>query len=118
MPSNGTYGDEGKAVSCLSPTALLFEQVRRTQCKISKIKVATSVIAITPATESAKACLASWWPVNLSVFMANLPFKKVASAQPRTHATPDRHDRSDASIFRKRPGRLPSVAATCKSSME
>ena len=48
MPSNGTYGDEGKAVSCVSPTALLFEQVRCTQCKISKIKVATSVIAITP----------------------------------------------------------------------
>jgi hypothetical protein len=44
-------------------------------------KVATSVIAITPATESAKACLASWWPANLSVFMANLPFKKVASAR-------------------------------------
>ena len=50
--------------------------MRCTQCKISKIKVATSVIAITPATESAKACLASWWPANLSVFMANLPFKK------------------------------------------
>jgi hypothetical protein len=33
---------------------------RRTQYKISKIKLATSIMAITPATESTKACVASW----------------------------------------------------------
>jgi hypothetical protein len=33
---------------------------RRTQYKISKIKLAISEMAITPARESTKACVASW----------------------------------------------------------
>jgi hypothetical protein len=51
-------GDEGKAVGCVPLTALLFE--RDTQYKISKIKFAISMMAVTPATESNKASLASW----------------------------------------------------------
>jgi len=40
------------------PTALLFEQVA--QYKISKTKLSISMIAVTAATESTKASLASW----------------------------------------------------------
>jgi hypothetical protein len=47
----------GKAVGCVSPTALLFEQG---QYKISKSKYAVSIIAVTLATESTKASRASW----------------------------------------------------------
>ena len=49
-------GDEGKAVGCAPPTALLFEQA---QYKISKIKLAISTMAITPATESTNAWVAA-----------------------------------------------------------
>jgi hypothetical protein len=42
-------GQHGKAVGCVPPTALLFEQ---TQYKISKSKYAVSIIAVTPATEA------------------------------------------------------------------
>jgi hypothetical protein len=73
-------GDEGKAVGRGPPTALLFEQ--GAQYKISKTKLSISMIAVTPATESTKASLASWWPANLSTFMGNdlatqyeIPFK-------------------------------------------
>jgi hypothetical protein len=59
-------GDEGKAVGCVPPTALLFEQA---QYKINKSKYAVSIIAVTAATESTKASLASWWPANRSIFM-------------------------------------------------
>jgi hypothetical protein len=41
-----------------APTALLFEQVA--QYKIIKIKFVASMIAVTPATASTKASLASW----------------------------------------------------------
>jgi hypothetical protein len=51
-------GDEGKAVGCVPPTALLFEA--GAQYKISKSKFAISIIAVTPAMESTKASLASW----------------------------------------------------------
>ena len=57
---------------------------RCTQYKISKIKFAISIIAITPATESTKACITSWWPATLSVFMANLPLKSSGSRDPDT----------------------------------
>ena len=50
-------GDEGKAVGCVPPTALLFEQA---QYKISKSKYAVSIMAVTLATESTKASRASW----------------------------------------------------------
>jgi hypothetical protein len=50
-------GDEGKAVGCVPPTALLFEQA---QYKISKSKYAVSIMAVTLATESIKASRA-WW---------------------------------------------------------
>jgi hypothetical protein len=65
-------GDEGKAVGCVPLTALLFE--RDTQYKISKIKFAISMMAVTPATESNKASLASWWPANRSAFMTKARF--------------------------------------------
>jgi hypothetical protein len=56
---HGTYGGQGKAVRRQeAPTALLFEQVA--QYKIIKIKFVASMIAITPATASTKASLASW----------------------------------------------------------
>jgi hypothetical protein len=51
-------GDEGKAVGRVPPTALLFE--KSGQYKINKIKLSISMIAVTPATESIKASLASW----------------------------------------------------------
>jgi len=51
-------GDEGKAAGTVPPTALLFEE--GAQYKISKIKRSISMIAVTPATESTKASLASW----------------------------------------------------------
>jgi hypothetical protein len=59
MPSENTarMGDEGKAVGCVPPTALLFEQGG--QYKISKSKYAVSIMAVTPATESTNASLAS-----------------------------------------------------------
>jgi hypothetical protein len=50
-------GDEGKAVGCVPPTALLFEQGG--QYRISKSKYAVSIMAVTPATESTNASLAS-----------------------------------------------------------
>jgi hypothetical protein len=51
-------GDEGKAAGTVPPTASLFEE--GAQYKISKIKLSISMIAVTPATESTKASLASW----------------------------------------------------------
>src|SRR6516225_6934371 len=42
------------------PTALLSLRVRCGQYKISKIKLSISMIAVTPATESINASLASW----------------------------------------------------------
>jgi len=53
-------GDEGKAVGTMPPTALLSLRVRCGQYKISKIKLSISMIAVTPATESTNASLASW----------------------------------------------------------
>ena len=56
---SGTYGGQGKAVRRQeAPTALLFEQVA--QYRIIKIKLSISMIAVTAATESTKASLASW----------------------------------------------------------
>ena len=57
-PRKRNVGDEGKAVGRGPPTALLFEQ--GAQYKISKTKLSISMIAVTPATESTKASLASW----------------------------------------------------------
>ncbi len=52
-------GDEGKAVGCVPPAALLSFSWRCDQYKISKIKLSIIKIAVTPATESTKASLAS-----------------------------------------------------------
>ena len=56
VQEHGTYGGQRKAVGCVPPTALLFG----TQYKIIKIKFVASMIAVTPATASSKASLASW----------------------------------------------------------
>ena len=59
VQESGTYGGQGKAVRRQRPpTALLFEQVA--QYRIIKIKLSISMIAVTAATESTKASLASW----------------------------------------------------------
>jgi hypothetical protein len=52
-------GDEGKAVGCAQRRRLCCLS-ERPQYKINKIKLSISMIAITPATESTKASLASW----------------------------------------------------------
>ena len=58
-PSHGIFlDDKAKPSVSYRPTALLFEQ--GAQYKISKIKFAISVMAVTPATESTKASLAPW----------------------------------------------------------
>jgi hypothetical protein len=57
VQENGTYGGKGKAVGCVLPTALLFEQGG--QYRISKSKYAVSIMAVTLATESTNASLAS-----------------------------------------------------------
>src|SRR6516164_7536680 len=51
-------GDKAKPSGVGAPTALLFEQVA--QYRIIKIKLSISMIAVTAATESTKASLASW----------------------------------------------------------
>jgi hypothetical protein len=45
------------------------------QYKMIKIKLAISIMAITPATASTNACVAAWRP-TLSVFMAKVRSKK------------------------------------------
>ena len=51
-------GDKATPSGVGAPTALLFEQVA--QYRIIKIKLSISMIAVTAATESTKASLASW----------------------------------------------------------
>jgi hypothetical protein len=46
------------------------------QCKIRKIKLAISTMAVTPVTESTNACVAAWWP-TLSLFIAKIRSKMV-----------------------------------------
>ena len=60
IQENGTYGDEGKAAGLLHDRRLCCLSERCSQYKIIKIKFAISMIAVTPATESTKASLASW----------------------------------------------------------
>jgi hypothetical protein len=50
----------------------LLRDLRAAQETLSSRKFAISMIVVTPATESTKASLASWWPANLAVFMANV----------------------------------------------
>jgi hypothetical protein len=59
--------DHSRASFCL---AVICEQPSN-QYKISKSKYAVSIIAVTLATESTKASLASLWPANRSIFMGN-----------------------------------------------
>jgi hypothetical protein len=60
LPSEKTVRmrQQGKAVGCVPPAALLFEQGG--QYRISKSKYAVSIMAVTPATASTNASLASW----------------------------------------------------------
>jgi hypothetical protein len=46
------------------------------QCKIRKIKLAISTMAVTPVTESTNACVAAWLP-TLSLFIAKVLSKMV-----------------------------------------
>ena len=69
-----------KARGTSDPLESLFLFVRFTssqgaQYKISKSKFATSIMAVTPATESTKASLASLRPTNLSAFIVIVRFK-------------------------------------------
>jgi hypothetical protein len=48
------------------------------QYNTSKIKLVISKMAITPAKERTKACIASWWP-KLSLFIAKIRSKLVAT---------------------------------------
>jgi len=67
---HGTYGGQGKAVRRGSADG--FAVRAGDQYKISKIKLVASMIAVTPAMESIKASLASWWPTTLSVLIAKV----------------------------------------------